>query len=371
MKKILARRIKYLGFNDTWIMLICMPLIALLMPFLFFGGVEHGWKYFQFKWLESMFHIPIYWVALTTLMVYLRKRYAQFEHTARRMIIQGAVFVVMGLLIGNSIHFCFANTIPPIFEVYDYCVYDRGYPILATYFVGFFVMTIYEAKYFYDQLRHSIEEREAAKQAQIRSELEGLRNQVNPHFLFNSMNTLMNLVMEDQQVAVSFLKKLSKVYRYVLESRDEQLIPLCRELDFINSYVFLQQERFRGNLQVDINIPEEYLEHKIIPLSLQILFENAIKHNIISKKSPLDIQVFLEGDKLVVQNNLQRKEQVMDSTKVGLENIKTRYQYFTDVALEVVEANGFFIVKIPVISGRSGARRRVGFSASLSKSKKF
>jgi len=350
MKEILADRKKYLGFNDTLVMLICIPMISILMPFLFFGGLEHGWEYLRFKWLESILHIPIYWGLLTSLTVYLRKKYNHFEHTARRMIIQGAVFVILGLLLGNCIHFCFANIIPPSFGVYDYCDNNRKHPILATYFVGFFVMTIYEAKYFYDQLRYSIEEREAAKQAQIRSELEGLRNQVNPHFLFNSMNTLMNLVMEDQQIAVSFLKKLSKVYRYVLESRDEQLIPLCRELDFINSYVFLQQERFRGNLQVDINIAEEFLAHKIVPLSLQILFENAIKHNIISKKSPLHIHVFLEAERLVVQNNLQRKEQVMDSTKVGLENITTRYQYFTKQVVKVIETDDLFTVKIPIIN---------------------
>jgi len=361
MKKTLVDRNKYLGFNDTWIMLICIPIIGLLMPFLFFGGLDHGWKYLRFKWLESMVHIPIYWLLLTSLMVYLRKKYSNVEHTAKRMMIQGATFVILGLVLGNCIHFCFANTIPPFFGVYDYCAYDRGYPILATYFVGFFVMTIYEAKYFYDQLRHSIEEREAAKQAQIRSELEGLRNQVNPHFLFNSMNTLMNLVMEDQQIAVSFLKKLSKVYRYVLESRDEPLIPLSRELDFIHSYVFLQQERFRGSLQVDITVPESFLAHQIIPLSLQILFENAIKHNIISKKSPLHIQVFLEKNRLVVQNNLQLKEQVMDSTKVGLENIRTRYQYFTDLEVEVLESDRFFRVKIPLIPSMSGAKRRAVF----------
>ena len=359
MKEILADRKKYLGFNDTWVMLISIPIIGLLMPFLFFSGLEHGWKFLRFKWLESVMHIPVYWLLLTSLMVYLRKKYNHIEHTARRIIIQVVVFIILGLVIGNFLHFFYANIIPPVFGVYDYCSYDEGYPILATYFVGFFVMTIYEAKYFYDQLRHSIEEREAAKQAQIRSELEGLRNQVNPHFLFNSMNTLMNLVMEDQQLAVSFLKKLSKVYRYVLESRDEQLIPLSRELDFIESYVFLQQERFRGNLQVDINIAPAFLAHQIVPLSLQILFENAIKHNIISKKSPLHIHVFLEEDRLVVQNNLQRKEQVMDSTKVGLENIRTRYQYFTDKKLEVMEANGLFIVKIPVIPSMSGTKKRV------------
>jgi len=226
---------------------------------------------------------------------------------------------------------------------------DNTNKVLPTYFACFFMIAVYEAIYFYYQLKESIVEREQAKQEQIRSELAGLRNQVNPHFLFNSMNTLMNIVTEDQQLAVSFLKKLSKVYRYVLENRAEQIIPLSKELDFIHSYVFLQKERFKGNLEVKIDVPEKYLDQHIIPLSLQILFENSIKHNIISRRKPLCIEVFIEHGKLIIRNNLQRKEQVMDSTKVGLENIKTRYRFFTEEQVEIKEDEKYFSVAIPLL----------------------
>jgi len=185
----------------------------------------------------------------------------------------------------------------------------------------------------------------------IKSELQGLRNQVNPHFLFNSMNTLMNIIHEDQDLAASFLKKLSKVYRYILESRDDFLIPLEKELTFIQSYVFLQKERFKNNLEVQIEVADELLDKQILPLTLQLLFENAIKHNVISNKYPLHINVYVEGgDTLVVKNNLKRRPQAMPSTGVGLESIRSRLKYFTKVEVKVQKTAEAFIVKIPLLS---------------------
>ena len=343
-------RWKYLGFDDTWFVLIGMPVVGFLMPILF-GGRILSWETFKIEWIESTIHVPFYWFSLRYLMIQLRKKYNQFEQTSLRIMIQVALVLILGVVIGNLIHHVLIKSfICDTVHLFDCNVESLHHPILATYFTCFFIMLTYEAIYFYDQLRLSILEKEAAKQAQIHSELESLRNQVNPHFLFNSMNTLMNLVMEDQKIAVSFLRKLSKVYRYVLENREDELVTLQKELDFIHSYVFLQKERFKENLEVTIDIPDHYLTHKIIPLSLQILFENAIKHNIASRKKPLKIEVFVEAGKLVVQNNLQRKEQVMHSTKVGLENIKTRYQYFTKETVSVGECTDYFTVHIPLIA---------------------
>ena len=194
-------------------------------------------------------------------------------------------------------------------------------------------------------------EKESVKRAHIQSQWEGLRNQVNPHFLFNSMNTLMNIIGTDQDLAKRFLIKLSKVYRYILESREDPLIPMKEELEFIYSYVFLQQERFKGNLKVQIDISREWIDHYIVPLSLQVLFENAIKHNVISSRRPLQIQVSVNSDGtcLEVRNNLQRKSQVIHSTKVGLENLQKRYELLTGKDIEVLETETFFAVSIPLI----------------------
>lgn len=339
---------KYIGFNDTWFSIIGIPLVSFFLTILFFNNLDATWFLFVKRVIGGISFTAMYWLGLRYLMQFLRKRYNKFEHTMKRLVIVALVIIFIGPLAGSALNF----TLDTLAEWVNY---ERMYQgnnknkVLPTYFACFFMIAVYEAIYFYYQLKQSIEEREQAKQAQIRSELAGLRNQVNPHFLFNSMNTLMNIVIEDQQLAINFLKKLSKVYRYVLENREAQTIPLSQELDFIHSYIFLQKERFKGNLEVKIEVTEQYFDQHIIPLSLQILFENAIKHNIISRRKPLLIEVFVKNGKLIIRNNLQRKEQVMDSTKVGLENIKTRYRFFTEEAVDIQENEQYFSVAIPLL----------------------
>jgi len=145
------------------------------------------------------------------------------------------------------------------------------------------------------------------------------------------------------------VEKLSKVYRYILEIKDKELVTLAEEMAFLNAYLFLLKERFEENLQVDISIPEEHLNKKVLPLSLQLLIENAIKHNITSTEQPLFITVMIKEGKLFVENKLQRKNQVMHSTKTGLENIKSRYSFFTKVRVLVDETAERFTVALPLI----------------------
>ena len=339
---------KYIGFNDTWFSIIGIPLVSLFITILFFYKPEETWFLFAKRVFGGISFSAMFWMGLRYSMMWLRKQYDGLEHTMTRLVAIAFIILFIAPLAGTILNFILNH-------LAEWTNYERMYKgtnknkVLPTYFVCFFMIAVYEAIYFYYQLKQSIEEKEQAKQAQIQSELAGLRNQVNPHFLFNSMNTLMNIVVEDQQLAVNFLKKLSKVYRYVLENREAQTIPLSQELDFIRSYVFLQKERFRGNLEVKIDIADQYLDQHIIPLSLQILFENAIKHNIISRRKPLLIEVFVKNGKLLIRNNLQLKEQVMNSTKVGLENIKTRYRFFTEEIVDIKEDEQYFAVAIPLL----------------------
>ncbi len=214
----------------------------------------------------------------------------------------------------------------------------------------FLILAIYEIVYLYSLLQRSNVEKAQLEQQNIQSQLEGLKNQVNPHFLFNSLNTLAHVIPENPERGVSFVQKLSKVYRYILEIREKKLIPLSEELEFLYSYVYLMKERFGENFCVSINIPKENMNDLIIPLSLQILFENAIKHNIVSTKKPLNIEMFVEKDsKLIVRNNLQKKKQVASGTKTGLENIKNRYHFFSDEEVDVVVTQDSFIVVLPLL----------------------
>ncbi|WP_462253004.1 sensor histidine kinase [Ferruginibacter sp.] len=176
-----------------------------------------------------------------------------------------------------------------------------------------------------------------------------VRTQVNPHFLFNNLNTLSSLIPENPKHAVDFVQQLSKVYRHILDVKDEKSILLKDELEVLNAYTFLLKTRFEKNLEVNINIPPEKMQQKIVPLSLQILMENAIKHNIVSSGKPLQINVFTENGSLVVSNNLQMKNQINESTGIGLDNIRNRYKLISERPVKVTESETNFTVSIPLI----------------------
>ena len=158
-----------------------------------------------------------------------------------------------------------------------------------------------------------------------------------------------SLIPENPGHAVDFVQQLSKVYRHILDVKDEKSILLKDELDVLNAYTFLLKTRFGNNLDVHIDIPQEKLQNKIVPLSLQILMENAIKHNIVSSDKPLHIDVFTDNGSLVLSNNLQVKNQISESTGIGLENIRNRYKLLGDKEVLVTEDENNFTVSIPLI----------------------
>ncbi len=198
--------------------------------------------------------------------------------------------------------------------------------------------------------REAAIETEKLKTENITSRYESLKNQVNPHFLFNSLNTLSSLVYEDPDMAAQFVRKLADVYRYVLDTRNQEVVSLAEERAFVISYIFLQKIRYENNLQVTINLPDD--SHMMIPpLSLQMLLENAMKHNEISDEKPLHIDLYLENDEyIVVRNSLQRKNTMEKLSGVGLNNIQWRYEYLTKKTVKIWADTDEFVVKLPVLN---------------------
>ncbi|MEZ4974359.1 MAG: histidine kinase [Cyclobacteriaceae bacterium] len=195
-------------------------------------------------------------------------------------------------------------------------------------------------------------EAERAKRESIKANYESLKNQVNPHFLFNSLNALTNLVYQDQDKAAKFIKQLSEVYRYVLDTRDREVVSLREELNFLESYLFLQQIRFGNNLNIQMLV--ENTEGNIPPLAIQMLLENAIKHNVISTDQPLTITIKRDKDKLIVENSLQKKRlHPHDVSGVGLENIKRRYEFLSSHEVSVAEDTQIFKVTLPILTAVS------------------
>ena len=178
---------------------------------------------------------------------------------------------------------------------------------------------------------------------------ESLKQQLNPHFLFNSLTSLSGLIETDQQVAGNFLEQMSGIYRYILKNGDNETVPLKDEIEFVQLFINLQQTRFKKGLQVNTNVPDEYMHYKIPPVTLQNLIENAIKHNIIDTNSPLVIDIFIDGDYLVVKNNLQKKSVVETSNKKGLAQFTSLYRYLSDLPVVIEETKKEFQIKIPLI----------------------
>jgi LytS/YehU family sensor histidine kinase len=178
---------------------------------------------------------------------------------------------------------------------------------------------------------------------------ESLKQQLNPHFLFNSLTSLSGLIETNQQVAGNFLEQMSGIYRYILKNGDNETVSLKDEIEFVQLYINLQRTRFKNGLQVNVNVPDEYLHYKIAPVTLQNLIENAIKHNIIDAGSPLVIDIFIEGDYLVVKNNLQKKNVVETSNKKGLAQFTSLYRYLSDLPVIIEETEKIFEIKIPLV----------------------
>ena len=205
---------------------------------------------------------------------------------------------------------------------------------------------------FFRHWKNSLVEIEKYRAESLQAQLQNLKNQINPHFLFNNMSVLSSLVYKDQDKAVEFISQLSKVYRYLLDNDNSELVTVEEELVFIRSYIFLLQIRFDKNLMIRLDVNKEYLSWLIPPMALQILIENAIKHNEVSSERPLAITIRSQENKLFVSNNLQLRPQHGQSSQTGLKNIKARYRFFTEIPVEVIQNNESFMVSIPILSSK-------------------
>lgn len=334
--------------KEKYVRWLGIPVMGFILPLVL--DLQENDEPYWASALIATTHVFIFWQGNCQILFALRKIYPSYKDTQRRIfytIIFALVYTFFaGLLLAHSLSWigqvdatCLDPTHP---EFYKKMLLN----ISLTSMVG----TIYESSYFFGRWKETLIEAEQLKIQHIRSQFEVLKNQVSPHFLFNSLNTLISIIPENPDLAIEFTEKLSKVYRYILQNKDKELVELKNELAFTQSYIFLLKIRFGDNLKVNYKIKEEYKYHFVAPLTLQMLVENAIKHNIISRDKPLTIDIYVEnGNSIIVRNNLQIKNVVKQSTKVGLENIIKRYKYLSNQAVDVISTAGNFIVALPLI----------------------
>lgn len=331
--------------NDGKIRLIGIPLISFVVP-----AVLHSQDFKQFNsafaahLVISLCTTLLVWEGNRLVMVKARRAFPNYNQTSRRLFAEAAfgllytlaaTYVLDEIICKAILH----KTIPP-FEGFRMSIV----PTLVVYLV-------YESMYFFEAWKANIRKTESLARESVQSQLEVLKNQLDPHFLFNSLNTLAALIDDENVNAQQYLERLSDVYRYVLVSRNKNTVPLEEEIAFLDAYVYLNKIRFRDNLQVEKELSPDAYRQYVTPLSLQMLIENAIKHNIVSKENPLKIKIQQEGDQyLVIENNIQEKTTLEKSTRVGLQNIINRYSLLTDRQVEVIRNGGLFTVKIPLLT---------------------
>lgn len=238
----------------------------------------------------------------------------------------------------------FGNSFQEFLRNEDYATY------FYTLLIAILVSAILHAFYFYKALQDSKVKEQKVIAGTASAKFDALKNQLDPHFLFNSLNVLTSLIEEDPDQAQKFTTSLSKVYRYVLEQKNKDLVSVDEELQFAKTYVKLLKMRFEDSIVLDIPENASNPEAKIVPLSLQLLLENAVKHNIVNASKPLHIRIFEEDGNLKVTNNLQEKQVVKKSSGVGLQNIQQRYELLSHRKMEIHKTNGNFTVELPMLT---------------------
>lgn len=332
--------------NDVWARLIGIPVIAVVMHVTFRpeDSLKYGVSWFAGLFIAFLYTLA-YWEGIRHIWRYLLQKYSHYSQTRKRLVTLGLTVLVYGVLVTLVIQ----NTIA--FLLHFQCTSDM---IIRGYMVGLIptglVLMVYEMVFFFESWKNKVKETEAISRTQIQSQLEALKNQLDPHFLFNSLNTLSSLI-DDNEPAQQYLNRLADVYRYVLLSKDRNTVPLWEEMAFVEAYLYLAKVRFRHGLEIEENIPEEALHQMVAPLSVQLLVENALKHNVVTREQPLIIRIEVVDDYLVIRNGLFPKTHLDSGTRVGLTNILERYKLLTEKPVRIVQNALHFEVSLPLMVG--------------------
>lgn len=298
-----------------------------------------------YQYFVSWMFCAVYWNGAFLIFMMFRKLYPQISSTGIRLFWTYVVLFVWMTVGGIPVKLLLG-----LMEFKDVVRLEVYVNFLAMNLViALIVGTLYETVFFFEKWKEAIQQNEELKNQQIRTQMEVLQNQMSPHFLFNSLNTLTTLIAENQTLALQFTEKLSDVYRYILHNKERELVLISEEVQFVKDYIYLLKIRFPENFTVDINLPEHFLKMYMAPLTLQMLIENCIKHNVVSKAHPLSVKIYIEENYLIVQNQLKVKQVLDKSTKTGLDNIRKRYQYLSNSAISVMNTGDEFKVSVPLI----------------------
>ncbi|MCF8366922.1 MAG: histidine kinase [Bacteroidales bacterium] len=290
----------------------------------------------------SFFRTAAIWNGSMLIIQYSVKRFSMFKETFKVIIFQ-ITFLTLLVLFVEIANIYFLETFAEI----SFDKSDKINLFAGSWLITFMISAIYASVAFFIQWKTNLLKNQALSKANLEARYETLRSQVNPHFLFNSLNTLLVMV-NGNQAASKYVENLSGFMRYMLNIRDKFAVLLRDELKVAQQYVYLQKSRFGDKLSVNFSIPESCFHYAIPPLSLQMIIENAIKHNVISKDNPLEVNIYVEENQyLVIENNTQPKIEKEPSTGFGLDNIRNRYLYLSGKEVKILVSKTTFTVKLP------------------------
>ncbi|MEZ0609095.1 sensor histidine kinase [Fibrella sp. WM1] len=332
--------------NDVWLRAICIPLVILMTNLLYLEDSHYDLVAYAIWSAVGIGYALLMWEITMRWLLFVRRRYTSIGQTRRRVLITfGGYFVITSSLQALIIWLSDVTnvaTIPITWTVYARLI---TVGLVCVLFVG----TFYELTYYIQKYREAVQESEAIKKVGLQRQYDNLKNQVNPHFLFNSLNSLSALITEDRSRAGLFLDELSSVYRYLLQAGQRPLVTLDEELTFLQAYRYLLDTRFGDSLRWEINIGDQYLDQWLPPLSLQTLIENALRHNVLLPDQPLTLHLSTQADgSLVVGNSIQRKRAVVLTQQGGLSLLAVRFEALRLPKPLITDNGQQFVVRLPL-----------------------
>ncbi len=320
--------------------------ISISLIIAFMHGALSSWQNFYSGFLWAFSISITQWFGLEIVYQLIDRRISWIETPVKKVFVQVISFLAYSasafIIVQLANYYIWLGILPS--ESWKSIILSLPYTLL----ISLVISLIFTAIGFFFAWKNSFLQAEKLKVEMLAYKYESLRNQINPHFLFNSLNVLSDLVYDDQAMAVKFIRQLSDLFRYVLDRRDKELVPLKDELEFINSFTFLLKTRFEEKLTIDVDVqanPEDY----IVPMTLQLLIENAVKHNEVSEAFPLRISVRKVNDCLEVENNLQPKNVGDDSKKTGLKNITQQFAFFSEKPIKIITSDERYVVRVPIL----------------------
>ena len=298
-----------------------------------------------------MYGVMLYGVN-AMLFIYLDKRYGKGNFNLQRIAVSFILTIVVTLLTVLLLRIV-EEVVIERGSIDEYLAGEQLKNFLIPFVITIVVALFFNAFYFYKALQERKIKEQKIIAGTASAKYESLKSQLDPHFLFNSLNVLTSLIEEDPENAQRFTTALSKVYRYVLEQKDKDLVSLEEELKFAQTFMSLLKMRFENAITFEIPSVVQQPEAKIVPLSLQILLENCIKHNIVSEQQPLKVTIEEVEGRLIVSNNLQKKTAVKKSSRVGLANIKERYKILSTREVQINETATIFKVELPLLTKKA------------------